>query len=236
MTEPAVKLVNNAFVCLADDRLVFSDVRQDRYRCLNRRSTQAVLRLFPDLAPVGTLGDADCQDNNEELSGHVLRGLVQAGLLTEDEANGKAVAPPGILPATDSVDMRASSSMPAFRYWVSFARAAIVASASFRVQSLQRILRRVEVRKRRYAGAAANDLLELVAVFHRLRPYYIREYLCRFDSLALIEFLAYHGCYPDWVFGVTAEPFTAHCWVQDGDCVLNDSADFVRRFTPIMAF
>jgi hypothetical protein len=69
-----------------------------------------------------------------------------------------------------------------------------------------------------------------------MRPYYARAYLCRFDSLALIEFLFGHGCLPQWVFGVKCEPFAAHCWVQDDNYVLNDSVEYVQRFTPIMAF
>ena len=35
------------------------------------------------------------------------------------------------------------------------------------------------------------------------------------------------------VFGVTM-PFAAHCWVQQGDVVLNDALDRVLRFRPIM--
>ena len=32
-----------------------------------------------------------------------------------------------------------------------------------------------------------------------------------------------------------ASPFSAHCWVQQGDVVLNDTIENVRPFTPIMA-
>jgi hypothetical protein len=37
------------------------------------------------------------------------------------------------------------------------------------------------------------------------------------------------------VFGVHAAPFTAHCWVQAGDTVLNDRLENVSTFTPILA-
>jgi hypothetical protein len=40
--------------------------------------------------------------------------------------------------------------------------------------------------------------------------------------------------YPDWVFGVNADPFEAHCWVQAGNVVLNDTVAWVSGFTPIM--
>ena len=76
---------------------------------------------------------------------------------------------------------------------------------------------------------------ELVAGFQRLRPllFSTRE-ACLFNSLALIEFLAQHDCYPHWVFGVRARPFAAHCWVQLDHTVLNDGVEHVSRYTPIM--
>jgi hypothetical protein len=58
--------------------------------------------------------------------------------------------------------------------------------------------------------------------------------VCLFDSLALIHFLAQYGLYPDWVFGVSADPFEAHCWVQAGQVVLNDTVERVSAFTPIL--
>jgi hypothetical protein len=75
----------------------------------------------------------------------------------------------------------------------------------------------------------------LVSVFDRLRWYYPRSYLCLFDSLALIHFMARFGVFPDWVFGVVADPFEAHCWVQAGSVVLNDTVERVSAFTPIMS-
>jgi hypothetical protein len=62
----------------------------------------------------------------------------------------------------------------------------------------------------------------------------VRKHVCLYDSLALVEFLAHYRLFPQWVFGVMAEPFAAHCWVQQDDRVLNDSVDYVRGFTPIM--
>lgn len=36
------------------------------------------------------------------------------------------------------------------------------------------------------------------------------------------------------ILGVTSPPFGAHCWVQKGDVVLNDSHEEVQRYTPIL--
>jgi hypothetical protein len=50
----------------------------------------------------------------------------------------------------------------------------------------------------------------------------------------MIEFLAAFGVLGSWVFGVQTLPFGAHCWVQLGDTVINDTVEHVRGYTPIM--
>jgi hypothetical protein len=43
------------------------------------------------------------------------------------------------------------------------------------------------------------------------------------------------GIRPTLVFGVSADPFAAHCWVQLDDIVLTGDLDTARQFTPILA-
>jgi hypothetical protein len=50
----------------------------------------------------------------------------------------------------------------------------------------------------------------------------------------LLHYLAPLGIFPEWVFGVQADPFLAHCWVQQAGFVFNDQPDRVRAFSPIM--
>ncbi|MEX2495103.1 MAG: lasso peptide biosynthesis B2 protein [Woeseia sp.] len=239
MIDSAYKLANNAYICLVDDRLVFSDIRHDRYCCLDRRDTQTALQLFHSFPGSDIPRSSESSLTSSKQTKLIIRALNQAGLLADGKTGGKALAPVRVPPPMENLDTSRITASPRPGHWASFLQATISASAKLRFQSLQRILRGVERRKRRHSQAQERDretMLSLAAIFHQLRLYYVREYLCRFDSLALIEFLAYYRHFPDWVFGVTGEPFTAHCWVQDGKYVLNDSVDFVRRFTPIMAF
>jgi hypothetical protein len=74
----------------------------------------------------------------------------------------------------------------------------------------------------------------LIATFQLLRPLFPRPYLCLFDSLALFEFLAGHDCFPHLIFGVVADPFEAHCWLQAGTVVLNDNLERTGRYKPIL--
>lgn len=95
-----------------------------------------------------------------------------------------------------------------------------------------------EVRSRKIGPSKAVVDLDAyrrhTAIFRRLRPWYPRGYLCLYDGLALVEFLATRNLFPDWVFAVQAQPFGAHCWVQVGDVLLNESLEYAGQFTPIM--
>ncbi|MGB6449413.1 MAG: lasso peptide biosynthesis B2 protein, partial [Steroidobacteraceae bacterium] len=111
------------------------------------------------------------------------------------------------------------------------------ADIALRRQSFETVVSDVEIRKRRGRAdsPAPGRAVRLAAVFDALRPIYPRPYLCTFDSLALVHFLAYHRLHARWVFGVRADPFYAHCWVQYGDTLLNDAVERVLPLTPIMA-
>ncbi len=123
----------------------------------------------------------------------------------------------------------------------SFVYAAALAAATLKARGLHHAVARTSRRRlarRRASSASCEDLdsaSELVASFQRLRPLlFSARDACLFNSLALIEFLARHDCYPNLVLGVRARPFAAHCWVQLDDTVLNDGVEHVSRYTPIM--
>ena len=75
----------------------------------------------------------------------------------------------------------------------------------------------------------------LALIARELRPWFDEKPDCTIDALIVIEFFARHGLYPDWMFGVQANPLQAHCWVQQDDVVINDAVDVVSQFTPIMS-
>jgi len=97
------------------------------------------------------------------------------------------------------------------------------------------------IKRRRLRATPSTGFLEdssssrVITAFKDLRPFYPRPYLCLFDSLALLEFLAAYHSYPRIVFGVVADPFQAHCWLQEGNMLLNDDLERVNRYKPIMS-
>jgi hypothetical protein len=165
--------------------------------------------------------------------------LINRNLMTQDSRNGKRVAPLDIAVSTRALSPAAAGDCiaPHLTYVPSFLFAAAKADYRLRRQSIARVVRSVALRKRIYRRGSTFDLggaEKLVRAFNVLRPIYPRDYLCLFDSLALIEFLAHHGLFPTWVFGVTSDPFLAHCWVQEGDTLMNDTVEHVGPFVPLM--
>lgn len=57
---------------------------------------------------------------------------------------------------------------------------------------------------------------------------------CLPASFAMLDFLHRRGSDARAVFGVIANPFRAHCWLQSETEILNDDADHVSAFTPIL--
>lgn len=109
------------------------------------------------------------------------------------------------------------------------------ASSALRRRRLHEVVEAVSRRKNH--GSPLEDIAALrreVSIFRRLRPWYPRSFLCIFDSLAMVEFLASRKMYADWVFAVQAKPFGAHSWVQSHALILNEATEYANEFTPIM--
>jgi Transglutaminase-like superfamily len=74
-----------------------------------------------------------------------------------------------------------------------------------------------------------------VDVFRRLRPLlFAAEGRCLLHALTLIRFLSNYEFYPEWVIGVTTQPWGAHSWVQWGNYLLDTNPEKVCAYTPIL--
>jgi hypothetical protein len=170
-----------------------------------------------------------------------MQTLADKGILVYDSAEGKKLSFAGIDPALDSLISATKPTVDAIslrltgRFWA----AATYASACLRWGSIEQTVLSIQ-RKRLICGKESPPITsyrvsDLVNAFYVLRYFYPREYLCLFDSLALLRFLAQYRFFPQWVFGVKLTPFAAHCWVQDRTLILNDTVENVQKYTPIMA-
>lgn len=76
-------------------------------------------------------------------------------------------------------------------------------------------------------------LREASSTFNRARLSVPLGTCCLLDSLSLLRYLATRHLFARLVIGVTGEPFSAHCWVQAGDLVLNDTVGNAGAHIPI---
>lgn len=251
------RLPPHVFVCTHGRFTVFLDLRSDRYFAVDTLAGAPVLRRIEgweerptppgDTAPGGDTADSpdaaaprDAAAEGERLQ-RLTRSLLARGLLTPDRSVGKAFAVQRIeRPEGDLLDVGLDGALPVSgRDIARFAAATLVAWAAFKCLPLERLVRRVSRRRtRREAHAGPFDparAKRCAAAYERLRPLaFTARNACLFESLAFIEFAARYRLYPLWVFGVQATPFAAHCWVQHGSVVLNDSAEHAAAYVPIM--
>lgn len=227
----------HVFLCRAKRHWVILDVNRDKYLCIDRREFEALgpsLRGWEEILPPGEPAGAPAP----EASNAFATDLLNLDILTRDPVQAKDARPTPYTLPTDALDPDSPSGTLSCTRAVSFFASAAQSSRQLQRQRFQSTVEFVRTRRLRRAHHARPFDLErarsLLAVFDRLRLFYPRAYLCLFDSLALIHFLARFDLYPDWVFGVNADPFEAHCWVQADGVVLNDTVERVSAFTPIM--
>ena len=233
-------LRKDVFFCTDQGHLFFLDLKKDKYLSIPRKQTILFQDFFRRL-PLPTEEEGNPADSlSPDVIVRLSRNLADSGILTTTPSDGKkAVETHWPTASADLIEgdnrERPAASAAAV---VRFLAASTAASAKLRWQTLDRTVRSVQARRQRRNPADGPPrrarVKHLVQTFQALRPIYPRKYLCLFDSLALSGFLSFYDVYPRWVFGVTAEPFHAHCWLEDDGLVYNDQLDRVRQYKAIM--
>ncbi|WDS34746.1 lasso peptide biosynthesis B2 protein [Pseudoxanthomonas sp.] len=93
--------------------------------------------------------------------------------------------------------------------------------------------RRKNSKPRRLQPPLDASTVQASRQFLKARRYVPIEPRCLLDSLSLLHFLSRRGLPASIIFGVTLEPFSAHCWVQSGDALLNETLGTANAHTPI---
>lgn len=222
-------LPHHVHLCSRGDAFVFLDLRQDDYILVSGDAAVVLRSLLA--APLSEKPSTELFSALDE--------LLAGGLLTTDRNAGRNVAVPQVSLATQPlIDPDSPPSVrPAGRDVLHFATACMSASMNLRRNRLERTIVAVKQRKAQHPPIQSGHLertRELSFIFQSLRSFLPRDYVCLFDSLALIEFLSRYRLFPSWVFGVKLEPWAAHCWVQAGEYVFNESVEEAASYTPVM--
>jgi hypothetical protein len=213
------RILPHATACIVSEQLFLLDIRQDRYFRVPAGAASEMLawlrRNYAGVVPKSAI---------ETLT---RARILRAGDPDPTNALKERVAIPDGLERPEVRD--AGNGLP-----VSVAIAVARTRLALRIFSLHSILSDRRVRPPLAARGHDNAAHAEAAAFERARRMVPFARNCLLDSLTLDRWLARHGIGSQLVFGITAEPFTAHCWLQTSDSILNDSFDHVSGFTPIL--
>jgi hypothetical protein len=104
----------------------------------------------------------------------------------------------------------------------------------YRGRPFRDIIRRATRHPGALRRAPQRDLLDLVDSFHRWVPFAPVSGKCLLRAFMLLRLLQREGHRASWVFGVSTWPFQAHCWLQVGPLVLDESCEIAAAYRPIM--
>jgi hypothetical protein len=99
---------------------------------------------------------------------------------------------------------------------------------------LATVRRSPDVLKALIEAPASESLVSLVQAFQAWLPWTPFQGVCLYRSYMLLRRLRADGFEALWMFGVRTWPFEAHCWLQVGDVVLDDTAERIGAYTPIL--
>jgi hypothetical protein len=86
----------------------------------------------------------------------------------------------------------------------------------------------------RSKAVAAPEVVRLARCFQRAVVWLPIPRKCLVRSFVLLRFLQRSGVTARWLFGVTTWPFRAHCWLQLGETALDDNAERIVEYEPIL--
>jgi Transglutaminase-like superfamily len=238
------------YVCATADGSVILDLNRDKYLGLGRQQTEILAMAVPGWPMPIWEQHPETQCRTGMLDADALcKGLFSDGLLTQSVVDdGRVTSVDRLGSSRTPRDMRGEwisvgdemevRSVVGFRDAVNFAASFVWARCSLASRPIITTVKAVRTRK-----AASNPNLEwnphrvagLIDAFRTLRPYvFAPEGRCLLHALTLVRFLSQYGFYPEWVFGVSTQPWGAHSWVQWGRLLLDTNPEKVCGFTPIL--
>lgn len=215
------RLNDDLSFCHIDGRPIFLDTRNDRYF----RLSNTLERAF------------NAHIERTELPPDDVARLVERSILTAAPPSSKSRHRSIVTASRSALEL---ASPPSSRGIGAVAELfAIVCRTQLQLKTrrLKAILDDTIAYRSKKAGLECRDteqcLLNDTHTFLEARKFVPVEICCLLDSLSIVMFLARRRQHASIVFGVTGDPFTAHCWAQTGELVLNDAIGNIRAYTVI---
>jgi hypothetical protein len=216
------RILPHTTCCIASEQLILLDVRQDRYFMVPGPLADAAIMWLTE-GPSESLPDA------------LAAVLRSNGILHSGDPQPVTVPQQvaGVCRQLTDEDQSISVATGA-----DCARVALLVATTrlrLKLQPLAKILGARHWHPRQAQPDCKAQAIDRARTFDAVRRFSPFPRNCLLDSLALDHWLARDRIDARLVFGVTAQPFAAHCWLQWGATILNDHYDRVSRFTPILA-
>ncbi len=206
------------YVAITGERAIFLDVTTGRFLALCDDENARALRILreTELPP----------DERARLGANLAPGMAQA-LLALQAQNDRS----------NRVIIAAPTSTGGAGWWSTGSALRQILQTRIRLK-LCGLARTLDSLQRQTPVVPSHDLtagVQLIIAAHARTGHWItRHDDCLVRSIALARDLAMLGCSSSLCIGVKSPPFAAHAWVQIGDHVLNDTAERVARFVPIV--
>lgn len=250
----AYRLAPRVRVCATDDGAVLLDVEDDKYLGLDPNQACAlslVVEAWPSGGglgePPGVTTSGERPRIDESCALELARVLCERGLLvpvTAPCAQELAALPPSRLPAPEVELIPWCEMSPVHigvRHVFRFVQSVLSAALMLKFMPFAEIVARARRRRDSCADDRHSHAFDveaarrLLSAYSHMRPFlYGQKGRCLLDSLALLEFLARDGLYPEWVVGVRGHPFGSHSWLQHQAFILNGTPAYARAYTPIL--
>lgn len=166
----------------------------------------------------------------------LIERLMSRSFLTENPLDGKPYQKVD-LPAISAIPQTISGMRRSRMTQLRAVGAIRTAARCLRTGRLYPLLRRLQLASNgRTAMADLRRAVEVSQSFFATRLWlYTTRGNCLRDSVALRCLLECERVPSTLLIGVSTKPFLAHAWVQADGVVLNDAAEYVRLFTPLLA-
>lgn len=213
--------------CRVDGKVIFLDIQNDRYFRLSD-GAETAFTAFVDGGRISATEFASLTKN------HILSTVSQPG----SKEPSASVTP---LPTRSAIELSDPSGSINLRLLLEVATSVLATWWMLKTRRLTDVIDNLVGYRRKHAEGSTSEteaghqprICKEAISFHRARLYVPIRTSCLLDSVALSRFLSRRRVGTSLVFGITRVPFAAHCWVQFGDIVLNDTVGNVTSHTTI---
>jgi hypothetical protein len=235
-------LSDHVFCREFEDGAILLDLRTGNYLGLHAEILPRLkthIANWPDPVDAGLHGVKTAAHDDVEAADAVVADLLSRGVLTPMAPSATHVQAAGALTSLAVTCRLAAAQALPIGHVLKFVQALIHVKLSWRGGKLEPMLGWLSMRQGTLADVIPpdpNTLLPFLRSYCRLRVwFYTARDHCLFDSLVLSAFLTKCNLPCTFVIGIATKPFVAHAWVQSGDAVLNDTAEYIQTFDPILA-